>query len=102
MPRIKDVKSKNEIADEDKTEVVSIKGRSEFKRFHLVRDVDKTGMSGTGIVAEGVQFSDGTCILKWISTTSAIGIYHSTVEMLHIHSHGGKDPTKICYLDNTI
>ena len=72
---------------------------SKFKRFHLVRNNDRTGMSGTGVVAEGVQFQDGTCILKWISTTSAIGIYHSCVEMLHIHSHGGDGGTKIVYVD---
>ena len=56
-------------------------------------------MSGTGIVAEGVQFQDGSCVLRWISCTSATGIYHSAVEMIHIHSHGGDGTTKIVYID---
>jgi hypothetical protein len=90
------VKTKPVLKD---TELTEHKVDPKFKRFYLVRNVDKTGMSGTGYVAEGVQFSDGTCILKWISTTSAIGIYHSTVEMLHIHTHGGKDATKIEFVD---
>lgn len=35
-----------------------------MNRFELVRDVDVTGISGTGVVAEGVEFSDGTVALR--------------------------------------
>ena len=35
-----------------------------MKLFQLHRHEDESGVSGTGIVAEGVQFSDGKCALK--------------------------------------
>ena len=38
--------------------------------FALIRDVDVSGVSGTGVVAEGVQFSDGTCVLRWTASTA--------------------------------
>lgn len=32
--------------------------------FTLERTIDITGISGTGIVAEGIQFSDGTVAMR--------------------------------------
>jgi hypothetical protein len=69
---------------------VLLERRIEARRFQLKRLEDESEVSGTGFVAEGVQFSDGTCVIKWKTTTSSIGIYHSDVEMIHIHGHGGK------------
>ena len=62
----------------------------QMKRFRLKRNEDHSGVSGCGYVAEGMQFSDGTCVIKWLSTVSSIGIYHSEVELIHIHGHEGK------------
>ena len=61
-----------------------------MRTFTLVRDHDVTGISGTGVVAEGVEFSDGTVALRWIT-----GEHHSTVlwgsiaSVEAIHGHGG-------------
>jgi hypothetical protein len=67
--------------------------------FHLQRDEDETGISGTGVVAEGVQFSDGEVVLRWQA-----GEWHSTVVWAQgmdaveaIHGHGGK--TRIVWHD---
>jgi len=68
-----------------------------FKRFYLKRKQDISGVSGTGYVAEGCQFSDGTCCIKWTTETSSMGIYHSHVEMIYIHGHGGS--TEIEWVD---
>jgi len=70
---------------------------NKFKRFFLVRKQDISGVSGCGAVAEGVQYSDGTCVLKWTTETSSMGIYHSHVELIHIHGHGGA--TEIEWID---
>ena len=35
-------------------------------RFVNVRHEDVTGLSGTGLVAEGVEFSDGTTVVRWL------------------------------------
>lgn len=62
----------------------------ELRRFRLKRIEDESGVSGTGYVAEGVQFTDGTCVLHWLSPTTCTAIYHSYVELIHIHGHEGK------------
>ena len=35
--------------------------------FYLNRLIDKSGVSGTGVVAEGVVFTNGKCVLTWLS-----------------------------------
>lgn len=61
-----------------------------LRRFRLKRLEDETGISGIGYVAEGVRFSDGKCVISWLTDTSSIGIYHNIDEMIYIHGHGGK------------
>lgn len=75
-----------------------LRKKVEMRRFRLKRQEDETGISGTGYIAEGVQFSDGQCVINWLTATSSMGIYHSVVEMLHIHGHGGK--TVIEWIDD--
>lgn len=57
------------------------------KLFELHRDDDETGVSGTGVVAEGVEFTSGMVAMTWISPHRCINIYESikTVEALHGH-----------------
>ena len=59
-------------------------------RFHLHRQEDESGVSGTGVVAEGVRFSDGRCVLRWLTRVSSIAIYNSIEDVEAIHGHGGK------------
>ena len=64
-----------------------------MRRFHLERDEDASGVSGTGRVAEGVVFSDGTTILRWtpdatVNPPSTV-IYDRIFDVTHIHGHGG-------------
>lgn len=68
-----------------------------MRRFHLVRVVDATGVSGTGIVAEGVEFSDGQAILRWLREPVATGVYPDVRALLAIHGHQGC--THIHWLD---
>lgn len=70
-----------------------------FRRFVLQRNEDVTGVSGTGIVAEGVEFSDGVVVLHWISQwPSSVVHYDRGMEsVIHVHGHGGK--TNIVWLE---
>jgi len=61
-----------------------------MKTFLLVREEDETGISGTGIVAEGVQFTDGTIAMRWLTEHTSTAIYKDEETLLHIHGHGGK------------
>ncbi len=66
-------------------------------RFQLVRQVDVSGISGTGVVADGVQFSDGTTVVRWrevegehylrgVRATTVIFPSVEAVEALHGHN----------------
>lgn len=61
-----------------------------MKLFHLYRAEDFTGVSGTGPVVEGVQFSNGWCVIRWMSDRSTLGYYASLDDVKHIHGHGGR------------
>ena len=69
-----------------------------MKRFHLMRHEDATGISGTGIVAEGVQFSSGEVALKWMTPIWSCVFYLSMAAVEHIHGHGGR--TTIEWVDS--
>lgn len=61
-----------------------------MKLFVLNRIEDETGISGVGIVAEGVQFSNGKCALSWLSEHTSVAIYDDIVVLEAIHGHDGK------------
>jgi len=66
-----------------------------MKTFYLQRIEDESGVSGTGKVAEGVVFWDGTCAMKWRTDISSVAFYKSVEDLEYIHGHQGK--TKVVY-----
>lgn len=68
-----------------------------MRLFQLLRHEDESGVSGTGVVAEGVQFSDKKCALSWLTSKSSKGFYDCIEHIVDIHGHGGK--TVIVWLD---
>lgn len=62
-----------------------------MKVFNLVRAVDHSGISGTGVVAQGVVFSDGLVALRWCSRgrPSSLVIWDSIEDVIEIHGHDG-------------
>ena len=63
---------------------------AEPRVFELIRDEDETGVSGTGKVAEGIEFSNGKCALAWITAYRSVVVYDSLREVEQIHGHNGK------------
>jgi hypothetical protein len=61
-----------------------------MKLFHFYRIEDHSGVSGTGPVVEGVEFTNGWCALRWCSSKSSICFYKSLEDVKSIHGHGGK------------
>lgn len=76
---------------------MSIAAQIDARLFALQRVEDETGVSGTGIVAEGVQFSDGTVAMRWRSHIRSTVFYESIKACEAIHGHGGR--TRIVFLD---
>lgn len=69
------------------------------RRFYLWRDEDPSQVSGPGRVADGVEFADGTVVLRWLTEWPTSVVFHergmASVEA--IHGHDGK--TQIVWVD---
>lgn len=70
---------------------------STMRRFVLQRDVDSTGTSGTGVVAEGVEFSNGQVAIHWISQLESVNVYANAKVLTALHGHSGN--TSIRWID---
>lgn len=57
--------------------------------FRLKRIKDISGISGTGYVAEGICFSDGSVVIRWTTNTPTFVIFDSIIDLVHIHGHDG-------------
>lgn len=64
--------------------------KEQARLFDLVRAEDASDVSGTGLVAWGVQFPDGVCVLRWCVALRSTAVYASIEELEAIHGHDGK------------
>jgi hypothetical protein len=61
------------------------------KTFYLLRREDVSGVSGVGRVAEGIQFSDGFCCIRWtVGEYHSVEVWTSLDALIAIHGHGGR------------
>lgn len=68
-----------------------------LRTFRVVRDEDVSGVSGTGVIAEGVLFSNGKVVVNWISMHKILEVVDSVAEWQAVHGHEGR--TKIVWDD---
>lgn len=57
--------------------------------FQLVRFKDPSGVSGTGVVAYGVEWPDKTVSLRWQGADPAFANWGSIEAVERVHGHGG-------------
>ncbi|MEV5967869.1 hypothetical protein AB0L70_39250 [Kribbella sp. NPDC051952] len=67
------------------------------RRFKLIRHQDVSGVSGTGPVAEGVQFTDGAVALRWYGDYPTTTVWDGIDSVVAIHGHGGA--TEVEWID---
>jgi hypothetical protein len=67
------------------------------RRFRLMRYEDVSGVSGTGPVAEGVQFTDGAVALRWYGDYPTTTVWDGIDSVIAIHGHSGA--TEVEWLD---
>lgn len=60
------------------------------REFLLVRDEDETGISGIGVVAEGIEFSNGMCAMCWLTAMHSVAVYPNIRQLEAIHGHNGR------------
>lgn len=84
-----------------------------MRRFFLQRDDDVSGVSGTGVVADGIAFGKALEILwpdgertelpsgwvrmTWRNELSSTALYRSAELVERVHGHGGA--TKVVWID---
>lgn len=61
-----------------------------IRTFSFQRDTDVSGVSGTGKVLEGVEFTDGTVVVRWLSKYASTAVYNNMKQFEDIHGHEGK------------
>jgi hypothetical protein len=71
-----------------------------MRRFLLWRREDKTGVSGTGIVAEGCIFGDGTTVVRWRGPTRTTTVHDGIESVARVHLHGGA--TRVLWCDTSL
>lgn len=76
---------------------VPVAKQSRMRRFVLERSEDLTGTSGTGVVAEGVVFSNGHVAYSWISPLATVTTCLSVDVVERLHGHEGR--TTVRFLD---
>lgn len=70
-----------------------------MRRFEIHRDRDVSGISGTGVVAEGVQFTNGWCSISWLGEFPSAVLWPGGISHVeHVHCHGGA--SRIVWLDD--
>ena len=57
--------------------------------FQLHRDEDVTGVSGIGVVADGVVFPDGVAVVRWRGDRQSTVVWPSIEDVEAIHGHNG-------------
>jgi hypothetical protein len=72
----------------------------EPRLFSLVRTDDVSGVSGTGRVADGVQWPDGTVTFRWRTAKATTVMAASIEDVQEIHGHDGR--TKVVWWSRDI
>lgn len=70
------------------------------RMFVLYRHRDISGVSGTGVVAEGVQFSDGSVALRWPGITPSTAVWPNLEAVIAVHGHSGA--TEVRWLEGPV
>lgn len=68
-----------------------------MRLFELHRDIDSSGVSGTGVVAQGVQFDSGQCAMTWLTQWNSVAVYPDLETLEAIHGHNGN--TRVVFME---
>ena len=68
-----------------------------MKNFELHRDQDVSGVSGTGKVAQGIEFDNGKCAMAWLTEFTSVAVYENIEHLKQIHLHNGA--TRLVFIE---
>jgi hypothetical protein len=85
------------MTEEKAADKIVEKEKFRARRFYLYRKEDVSGVSGTGKVAEGLEFVSGMCALSFLSEYQHVNIYANMRALELVHGHEGR--TQIVFID---
>lgn len=68
---------------------VSPPAPSSPRLFELIRHDDISGVSGTGVVVEGAQWSDGSVSVRWKGANPSFANWPDVQSLIAVHGHDG-------------
>lgn len=68
--------------------------------FVLRRDRDISGVSGTGIILDGILWPDGQAVIHWRGKWALTTPHPSMESILDIHDHGGQGDLHVLWADD--
>jgi hypothetical protein len=73
-----------------------------MRSFTMQREADASGVSGTGLVLEGVQFSTGVVVIHWLTPPprGSISVFDSIEQFLSIHVQPHPDNHTVLRFDD--
>lgn len=71
-----------------------------MRLFELHRDVDSSGVSGTGVVAQGVEFDNRQCCMTWLTEWNSVAVYPDLSTLEAIHGHNGN--TRVVFVEGPV
>lgn len=57
--------------------------------YVVIRDIDKTGVSGAGLVADVAVYPNGKAVISWRSGWRGVETQDSFADMVAVHGHHG-------------
>lgn len=70
------------------------------RAFTLERTEDVSGISGTGTVADGVEFPDGFAVIRWRGDRRSTVLWENVDQLLEVHGHDGR--TTVVWEDDAV
>tara|TARA_Y100000034_G_scaffold100910_1_gene124806 strand:+ start:530 stop:865 length:336 start_codon:yes stop_codon:yes gene_type:complete len=77
--------SENQQPEEKPVAVGSLQKDREARTFVVVRQDDESGVSGVGTIVEGVEFSNGQVVVRWLTAVNSVAVFNSLEDFLKVH-----------------
>ncbi len=67
--------------------------------FNLIRNYDVTGTTGTGTVAQVVEFDNGKAVIAWNTPSGpkSVTVYDDLTDLRRVHCHGANSILVLLY-----
>ncbi len=76
---------------------INKKNETRMRRFKVLRTADLSGVSGTGLVAEGCEMSNGRVFMQWLTPYQSVSLFDNIKALEAVHGHEGA--TSIHWID---